>query len=374
VDEVTLAERLIAYDTSRRSGLRLAMDFVEGWLASRDIAVTKRELGGRRALVAAAGAGPRKLILHGHLDVVPGHEDQFTPRRVGGRLVGRGAYDMKGGLAAMMAVVADCAPGLDGLEVELIVVPDEERGDPGANCTEMMVDAGTRADFVICGEPTDMQVGVQAKGVLMLRAEVPGTAAHGATPWLGDNAVLRAVELFRRIEHLPFARQSTPMFARPSINLGRMAGGDAVNKVPDRCRMDIDIRYLPGQEPEEILRQVRSLGRVELEVLIQRPPAYVDPDHPLVRLLVAAAGRHEPSVASVGRDGASDAVAFLGVGVPAVEFGPRGAGHHGPEEHVEIASLVRYRSALADFVRLAAAGAADDRAEPAPISRTVGAA
>ena len=124
--------------------------------------------------------------------------------------------------------------------------------------------------------------------------------------------------------------------------------------------MDIDVRYLPGQDPAEILRQVRSLGRVELEVLLERPPAYVAPDHPMVSALLAAVSRHEPSAASVGRDGASDAVAFLEVGVPAVEFGPRGAGHHGPEEHVDIGSLATYRRALGDFARQTAARAASE--------------
>jgi succinyl-diaminopimelate desuccinylase len=358
VDEVQLAERLIAYDTSRRSGLRLAMDFVEGWLSSRDVPVVKREVGGRTCLLASVGSGPAHVVLHGHLDVVPGHEDQFAPTRSGGRLMGRGAYDMKGALAAMMLAVADAACGLDGLTLELLIVPDEERGDPGANCTEMLVAEGMRADFVICGEPTDLQVGVEAKGVLMLRAEVPGVAAHGSTPWLGENAVLRAVGLYERIADLPFAGESTPLFARPSINLGRISGGDAVNKVPDRCRMDIDVRYLPGQDPEEIMGQIRSLGRIELEVLLQRPPAYVAPDHPIVRTLLEAVSRHEPSAASVGRDGASDAVAFLEVGVPAVEFGPRGGGHHGPDEHVDIGSLATYRRALGDFARVLGARAA----------------
>jgi succinyl-diaminopimelate desuccinylase len=90
-------------------------------------------------------------------------------------------------------------------------------------------------------------------------------------------------------------------------------------------------------------------------VMLERPPADVSPDHVLVQALLGAASRHEPSATSVGRDGASDAVAFLEVGVPAIEFGPRGAGHHGPEEYVEIESLPLYRRALADFARAAAA-------------------
>jgi succinyl-diaminopimelate desuccinylase len=352
VDEVLLAERLIGYDTSRRSGIGLATDFVAGWLEARGAAVERMETGGRRCLVARVGRGSTRLVLHGHLDVVPGHPEQFAPRVENGRLFGRGAYDMKSALAAMMLAVADLAGDIDGVEVELVVVPDEERSEPGENCTEMLVRDGLRADFVVCGEPTDMHVGVQAKGVLMVRVDVPGTAAHGATPWLGDNAVLRAVDLFRRIETLPFAAESAPLFERPSINLGRIQGGDAVNKVPDLCRMDVDVRYLPGQSPEGVLAQIRSLDRdAGVEVLLERPPADVPADHPMVRALLEAAGRQEPSSASVGRDGASDAVAFLGVGVPAVEFGPRGGGHHGPEEYVEIESLPRYRRALVEFAR-----------------------
>ena len=104
---------------------------------------------------------------------------------------------------------------------------------------------------------------------------------------------------------------------------------------------------------------MRSLDpRAGVDVLLERPPAEVSPDHPMVLALLAAASRHEPSATSVGRDGASDAVAFLEVGVPAVEFGPRGAGHHGPEEFVEIESLPRYRRALVEFAHLAARRAA----------------
>jgi succinyl-diaminopimelate desuccinylase len=301
-------------------------------------------------------------VLHGHLDVVPGHPEQFTPRLQDGRLFGRGAYDMKSALAAMMLAVADLAGEVNGVEVELVVVPDEERSDPGENCTEMLVRDGLRADFVVCGEPTDMHVGVQAKGVLMVRVDMSGTAAHGATPWLGDNAVLRAVDLFRRIATLPFAAESAPLFERPSINLGRIQGGDAVNKVPDACRMDVDVRYLPHQAPEDVLAQIRTLDpAATVEVLMQRPPASVPADHPMVLALLEAAGRQEPSSASVGRDGASDAVAFLEVGVPAVEFGPRGAGHHGPEEYVEVESLPRYRRALVEFAHSIAGTAAPAR-------------
>ena len=356
VEEARLAERLIAHDTSDSAGLAVATDFVAGWLEGRGADVTRRTYGDREVLMTRAGDGPVKIVFHGHLDVVPGRADQFEPRIDGDRLFGRGAYDMKGALGAMMLAICDLtANPPDGATVEFVMVPDEERAQPGANASEMLVDDGLRADIVICGEPTDMLVGVQAKGVMILEVEVEGRAAHGSTPWLGDNAIVRALEVYRRIESLPFTNASTPLFARPSVNLGRISGGDAVNKVPDRCHMDVDIRYLPGQDPDEILRQVREAGPSRADVSIARPPADTDPDHPLVTALIGAASSYDACTTSVGRNGASDAVAFLAVGVPAVEFGPRGAGHHGPDEYVDLPSLGIYRRTLVDFARAAGA-------------------
>src|SRR5207237_5087607 len=103
--------------------------------------------------------------------------------------------------------------------------------------TDAVVAGGYRGDFAVTGEPTDMHIGVEAKGVLAMRIEVHGRSAHSSTPWLGENAVLKAIDVFRTIESLPFSRESTEMFDRPSINLGRIRGGDALNKVPDECAM-----------------------------------------------------------------------------------------------------------------------------------------
>ena len=112
---------------------------------------------------------------------------------------------------------------------------------------------------MITGEPTDMHVGVAAKGVVAMRLRVDGRAAHGATPWLGENAILRAIDVFRAIQSLPFASRSSELFDRPSINLGRILGGDALNKVPDTCYIDVDVRYLPEQDPEAILAEVGGI-------------------------------------------------------------------------------------------------------------------
>jgi succinyl-diaminopimelate desuccinylase len=357
VDERVLTERLVTYDTSTVEGLQVAAHFVKGWLEARDIEVQDHPYGELHVLTAEVGPPDAPTVLfHGHLDVVPGHAEQFAPRIDGDRLIARGAYDMKGGLAAMMCAMHDLA-GQDGVRARLLCVPDEESEDIERRTSDDLVRRGFIGDFAITGEPTDLHVGVQAKGVLACKIAVHGRAAHSSTPWLGDNAVVKAIDVFRRIESLPFSRESSELFDRPSINLGRIAGGDAVNKVPDHCVMHVDVRYLPEQDPDELLAQMRTIDDMEILRTFVFPPAYVSRSNPYVVALceVARAGGRGDSV-SVGRDGASDAVSFLRAGVPAVEFGPCGAGHHGPDEWVSISSLARYRQMLVGFARRMAQG------------------
>jgi succinyl-diaminopimelate desuccinylase len=349
---VTLAKRLIGYDTSGDDGVLEAAGFVEGWLEARGIATETDEVRGLPVLRAEVGPeGAPTVVLHGHLDVVPGLAGQFEPRVEGDRLYGRGAYDMKGAVAAMLLTVAGLREQ-ERVRVRLGIVGDEESEEEKERGSDHLVDGGFLGDFAITGEPTDLQIGVEAKGVLALRLEVSGVAAHGATPWLGDNAVLKAHDVFRSIESLPFARHSSELFDRPSINLGRIIGGDALNKVPDRCAIDVDIRYLPDQDPAAVLEQVRGLPDTEATPLFTRPPAVVDRRSPfVVGLREAVSAHHGGESMSVGRDGASDAVSFLRAGVPAVEFGPVGEGHHGPAEWVSISSLETYRQTLDSFLR-----------------------
>jgi succinyl-diaminopimelate desuccinylase len=355
MDERALAERLITYDTSTLEGMQSAAGFVKGWLEARDVEVKGAMHNGRPVLAATIGpAQAPTVVLHGHLDVVPARPEQFAARVDGDRLYGRGAYDMKGGLASMMLAVHDLA-GLDRVRVHFVCVCDEESEDVDQRGSDYLVERGYIGDFAITGEPTDMHIGIQAKGVLAMRLEVTGTAAHGSTPWIGDNAVLKAIDVFRQIEILPFARESSDLFDRPSINLSRIVGGDALNKVPDLCAIDVDVRYLPGQDADAIRASIDELPDVSVVKVFHRKPAMVERENPYVQALGEAIARVAPpdgDQISVGRDGASDAISFLEAGVPAVECGPVGAGHHGPEEWVSVRSLGDYRRALVEFVNL----------------------
>jgi len=353
-DELQLAQRMISFDSSEPEGIRACTDYLSGWLESRDIAYTTLEADGLPLLSAKVGEGPVTVVLHTHIDVVPARSGQFIPHMDKEFLWGRGAYDMKGATAAMYCVMADLAALETPLpiKVRLLMVPDEESDrEQSQYGTEVLVEQGHVGDFVICGEPTDMHIGVQAKGVLDVRLDVEGRTAHGATPWLGVNAIVRAMDVYDRLLSLPFAKESSRFYDRPSINLARIHGGDRLNVVPDRCTLEVDIRYLPEQPIERLREQLASLPGCRLHEMQVRPPAKVATDNPFLQLLASASdAHHDEELQLVGRDGTNDGVHFLKRGIPSVEFGPAGSGHHGPEEKVSIRSLRQYRLALLGFL------------------------
>lgn len=355
---LALTKRLVRYRSYTPQGALSAVEFIHGWLEARGLE-TIRYLGAGPggelvSLVARVGSGEPRILFHGHADVVPADEHQFEPVEESGELLGRGVYDMKGALAAMMYAMLDLHESGCDATVELLVVPDEEREYDGPKGAEVLVDNGHVGDLLITGEPTDFHIGTQAKGVLDVRVSLSGKSAHGSQPWLGQNAILMAYEHFRRVGDLPFARERTDLFPYPSINLARIIGGDVINRVPDRAAYDLDIRYLPGQRPEEILRQIRHIDLpAEVEILHSIEPTYVTRRNPYVKALREVAARHyHGNPVGVGRHGASDIVYFQRAGIPGVEFGPLGGGHHGPNEYVVSESLEAYRRMLVEFVEI----------------------
>jgi len=353
-----LTRRLARYRSYTPGVAQSAVDFINGWFEARGLDPIRYHGAGPNgeltSLVIRVGSGEPRILLHGHVDVVPGEEGQFEPHEEDGELFGRGVYDMKGALAAMMYAVEDLKEVGCPATVELLIVPDEERDYDGPTGAEILLQNGHTGDFLITGEPTDFHIGTQAKGVLDLRITLMGKSAHGSRPWLGKNAVLLAYEHYREVSKLPFASERSDLFPYPSINLARIIGGDVINRVPDRCTYDLDVRYLPGQNPEEITHQVRSLDfPAEVEVLFSREPTYVSRKNPYVKALREVAARHfHGNPVGVGRHGASDIVYFQRAGVPGVEFGPIGGGHHGPREYVVSSSLETYRQMLVQFVQI----------------------
>src|SRR5919199_5276861 len=173
---LSLTRRLVRFRSYTPGVARSVIDFIHGWFEVRGLRALRYKGAGLHgdltSLVVRIGSGEPRILLHGHVDVVPGEERQFEPFEKNGELYGRGVYDMKGALAAMMYAIEDL--NVIGCEatVELLIVPDEEQEHDGPTGAEILLRNGHTGDFLITGEPTDFHVGTQSKGVLDLRVTI----------------------------------------------------------------------------------------------------------------------------------------------------------------------------------------------------------
>ena len=270
-DEVIdLARALIAARSENPGGTEdEAAEVASGFLAEIDASpATVRGDAGRPSVVATIGPedGP-SLAWNGHLDTVPTGSldtwsvDPFAGAVVDGRLIGRGACDMKGAIAAALA--AGAAIRRAGIELggalTFHLAADEELA--GVHGTKVLLDRGLLSQqAAIVGEPTDLALGLAERGGAWIVVESNGRAAHGSTPQLGANAITSMARLLLRLPEALPDRQH-PLVGRPTVNAALIAGGSARNVVPDRCTLTIDRRTIPGEgSPEDVLAPFEALA------------------------------------------------------------------------------------------------------------------
>jgi acetylornithine deacetylase/succinyl-diaminopimelate desuccinylase family protein len=347
--------RLVAFDTQNPGRLEGAC---AAWIAEHlrtlGAEVTLDGFAPDRPNVIARienGPGP-SFAFNTHMDVVPTgdgwHADPFTLRRDGGNLIGRGACDAKGSLAAMLGAIAALATDRAAWSGTLlgIFVADEEASSRGA---KHLVAQRPHIDFVVVGEPSGNAPIIAHKGSLRPLVRVRGATAHSGTPDLGVNAIFQAGRLLPRIQalHAALASRAHPLVGHPTLTVTRAAAGVADNIVPDACDLLLDRRLIPGESEDAALAEIRALlgDGIEAEIVELRPttggPAETAPDHPIVQAAIAAAALHgvaDPT--PTGFQGACDFVHFRTLGAEGVVLGPgdlRVA--HRPEEFVPEAEL-----------------------------------
>ncbi|HEV7277385.1 MAG TPA: M20 family metallopeptidase [Devosiaceae bacterium] len=351
-DAIALTRRLVQFDTRNPPGGEAeCAGFVAGLLRDAGFRVELQEFGpGRVNVVARSGGGGPAAVFTGHLDTVPlgraeWRFDPFGGEISNGRLYGRGSTDMKAGVAAMIvAAAAAIKEQPDGPPVALVLTGGEETGSDGARA---LVEAGLlgEARTLVVGEPTGNRFLAGHKGALWLRACAHGTAAHGSTPHLGDNAIYKAARAALRLEQFEFNTARHPVMGAPTLNVGTMAAGENVNSVPDRAELTVDIRTIPGMRHAAVTDQIGfTLGaETELDVLVDLPPVWSDPGLAEMRRLAdayRAASSREPEAASASYfTDASLLTPALG-DVPTVICGPGDpAMAHKTDEYCEVAEI-----------------------------------
>jgi acetylornithine deacetylase len=317
---------------------------VAAWLERAGLEVSVEEAGSGRPNVvgvARGSGGGRTLLLNAHTDTV-GTDAMERPgeaRLEGGRLWGRGAYDMKGSLAAIMIAAARALELRLRGDVVVAAVVDEEVASIG---TSALVERWT-ADAAIVAEPTEEQVCVAHKGFVAFEIETRGRAAHGSRPDLGVDAIARMGRVLVGIEVLDDelrAEPRHPLLGSGSIHASLIEGGQEFSSYPASCVLKGERRTIPGETRAGVERELRELvGDLDAAIAVPyaREPFEVAEDEPLVE----AVRRHAGANAVVGVGFWADSALLAAAGIPTVVYGPRGTGAHAAVEWVEIASLER---------------------------------
>ena len=320
---------------------------------------------GRPNVVATLeGRAPgRSLMLCGHIDTVgvTGMAAPFSPVERDGRLYGRGAQDMKSGVAAMVDAVRAVAEG-GGLAAGRVVVAcvvDEEHSSIGADALVTR----WRADAGVVTEPTDLDIAVAHKGFEWSEIETVGRAAHGSRPAEGIDAIRHMGRVLGELDALDRALQAGRRHARlgpASLHASTIAGGRELSSYPDHCTLQVERRTLPGEPEGALDREVAALlarlsaadaaFNAQARTLFARPPYEIDSAHPLHGLLVTAARGAGCRADTIGMSFWTDAAVLGAAGIPSVLFGPIGAGLHGVDEWVDLTSVRRCRDALVALV------------------------
>ncbi len=278
------------------------------------------------------------VVLNAHLDVVPGRPGQFWPEVRDGRIYGRGTQDMKGSAAVLMRLMRDLAALPEPPDVGFQFVGDEEIG--GFNGTGYLLEQGWRCDFFIAAEPTDLQICFQQKGGMWVDVTIPGQPAHGSRPWDGRNPIAALRDGLIVLErHYPTPDEAAWVTTVvPTI----VSGGEASNRLPEAVQLTLDIRHVPEEQPESVLRALQDAFPTS-KIALARPPGPpldTPPDNVHVQHLQGVIRAVTEEEGKLYREHyASDARFYSDVGIAAVCFGPIGAGLHSDEEWVEIESL-----------------------------------
>jgi len=288
------------------------------------------------------------VMLNAHLDVVAARLEQFQPVVREGRIYGRASQDMKGSGAVLLRLMRDLAGLPEPPDVGFMFVSDEEIG--GEHGTGHLARQGWSCGFFLAAEPTDLQICYAQKGAMWVELFLPGEPAHGSRPWDGKNAIASLRDGLVALERR-FPTPDEPAWITTVVPTV-VHGGATGNRLPEGVDLVFDIRHVPEDRPEQILAALRECFS-DAEVRIQRcgAPLASDPNDAAIQRLAACAQQVTGVPPRLYREHfASDARFYSELRIPAVCFGPVGAGLHSDDEWVEIESLVQLYEVLRRFV------------------------
>lgn len=372
LEAVELLKAMLRINTVNPPGNEAELaKWLASWLAQRDIEAEVVEVGENRAnlVVRLAGNQGPALFFTGHLDTVPPgniawDHDPFSAEQVGQKIFGRGAADMKSGLAAMLVALVQLKRDNVVLprDIILLATAGEEIECLGANAyvqTTGMENIGA----VVVGEPTNGDVIVAHKGAAWVEISTQGQTAHGSMPHLGINAIVKMNKFITALMQQKFAVLPDKWLNMPTFSINRITGGVATNVVPDSCTCQIDFRLIPGQSLDDVLNLIETAAaavrveeqdyKVDIKVLSYRQPVACPEGHAVIATAVACARQSTADVGVRGINYYTDASVLLeGHQLPVIFYGPGDdAQAHQPNEYVMIKKYLTAINFYKSFAR-----------------------
>ncbi|KAI0970139.1 tryptophan synthase beta subunit-like PLP-dependent enzyme [Xylaria arbuscula] len=369
-DAVTLAQTLVQIDSvnptlvpTKGGGETAIARYIQAWLEHRGIENHWIEpIQGRPSIVGVVrGRGNGKsLMLNGHIDTVTVHGyegDPLSGHIVDGKLYGRGAADMKAGVAAALVALAETAGFRLSGDVIFAGVADEEARSMG---TEHVLQAGWRTDAAIVCEPTNLEIIHAHKGFVWLEVDIFGVAAHGSRPDLGIDAIIMAGYFLVALDKYATAlknRVSGSPVDPPSVHASIIKGGEEVSSYPALCSISIERRTVPGEDPETVERELRSIleqlegdiadFKFDIRTTFSRPPFWISQNHHFVQAAadeISISLERQPVIR--GEAFWADSALLSAQGIATLIWGPRGEGLHAKEEFVYTGSIATVAETL----------------------------
>ncbi len=353
---LTLLEKLVRIDSikSKPENLQAVVQVVEDYFQKMNLTVKRFESNGKPSIVITSQETKSpKLFLNGHLDIVEAEPDQFQLKVEGDKIMARGVFDMKGYIAVMMVAIKQALTRNHDLNLGVMFTTDEEIG--GTNGVQYLLEKENYRCSIayIPDGGTDFQLVTDQKGLLHVKFTSKGHAAHGARPWRGDNAIEKLIQIFLKIKD-KYPQPHDENDWRVSVNLGKLLGGEATNKVPDHAEMHLDFRFPHPYTPQSLFAEVKTLindPQIEAEFLISGDVVHSElNDQCFQTFMQSAEAKLGKPVHTEKAAGASDARFFAKQGIPVIMTRGNGGGQHAPEEWASVSDYVKSTEILIEFI------------------------
>lgn len=353
-----LTKQLVAFASTvdKPEKKRAVLYFAEQWLKRNDIKTKLINHPETPSMMATLKGNLKKnILILVHLDVVPAAEEMFTAKQSGQILRGRGVLDDKGPAAMIMLLLKELKQENDKPTVKVLFTTDEEVGgmNGAKKLAKKSVVGAVDALFVPDGGGENKVV-YKEKGMLHLTLEATGKTSHGSQPWNGENAILKIWDAYRSIDNI-FKNDSKKdkEHWHPTVNVGTINGGDAINKVPDFATMGLDIRFTEKYDLVGLKNKINQAIKGKAKIIDSREGELLasSQDDPLIKKYKQVMQSElKKKIELTGEHGASDARFFSKFNVPIWMHYPKGGGHHSNEEWVDVASMAKILAGLKKFL------------------------